>query len=293
MIRLCIYFSILICLTACGTTSIDRYALVSRNNPVVTEFDRLSSLSVGNGEFAYTVDATGLQTFPEMYSKGVPLGTQSQWGWHSFPNPEQFLFEETLRPYNYHGHESLYSVHINEPVRNRDAVSWYRANPHRLHLGIIGMELTDNLGDKIAAEELKNLRQELKLWDGLIQSYFEINGLAVEVQTICHPQKDAMAVKIKSELISKGNLKLNFRFAYPTGNHSDDACDWNSADKHITTIIEQTEQGLTFERQLDCTTYYVTVNWTGKAVIEEKEKHYFVLSPESDDFSMVCYFSEK
>ncbi|MHB9141264.1 MAG: hypothetical protein ACYC25_05275, partial [Paludibacter sp.] len=58
-------------------TAIDRKALVSRNNPLVNAFDSLSSLSVGNGEFAYTVDATGLQTFPQKYKQGVPLGTQS------------------------------------------------------------------------------------------------------------------------------------------------------------------------------------------------------------------------
>ena len=68
-----------------GTSGIDRKALVSRNNPKLTAVDTLGSLSVGNGEFAYTVDITGLQTFPVEYSKGMPLGTQSQWGWHSFP----------------------------------------------------------------------------------------------------------------------------------------------------------------------------------------------------------------
>jgi len=52
-------------------TPIDRKALVNRNNPHVNSFDTLSSLSVGNGEFAFTVDATGLQTFPNKYANGV------------------------------------------------------------------------------------------------------------------------------------------------------------------------------------------------------------------------------
>ena len=59
--------------TACGDGNqpiIDREALVERNSPVVTAFDSLASLSVGNGEFAYTVDITGLQTFPDNYKKG-------------------------------------------------------------------------------------------------------------------------------------------------------------------------------------------------------------------------------
>ena len=59
---------------------INRKLLVSRNNPVNTTADTLASLSVGNGKFAFTTDITGLQTFPEHYSRGVPLGTQSEWG---------------------------------------------------------------------------------------------------------------------------------------------------------------------------------------------------------------------
>ena len=61
---------------------IDRYAVVTRNNPHVTQIDPLASLTVGNGHFAMTVDATGLQTFPEAYAQGVCLGTMSDWGWH-------------------------------------------------------------------------------------------------------------------------------------------------------------------------------------------------------------------
>ena len=80
-------FAILVAILCVSAQSleakINRKALLQRNNPVVQSFDTLSSLSVGNGGFAMTVDATGLQTFPEQYSKGVPLGTQSDWGWHS------------------------------------------------------------------------------------------------------------------------------------------------------------------------------------------------------------------
>ena len=53
--------------------SIDRKAVVTRNNPVVTQFDALNSLSVGNGHFAVTVDATGLQSFPEECENGLSL----------------------------------------------------------------------------------------------------------------------------------------------------------------------------------------------------------------------------
>jgi hypothetical protein len=56
---------------------IDRHALVSRHNPVLRKLDLESPLSVGNGQFAFTADVTGLQTFPEAFEKTIPLGTLS------------------------------------------------------------------------------------------------------------------------------------------------------------------------------------------------------------------------
>src|SRR4051812_37880328 len=65
---------------------IDRRAVVTRHNPTLHSFDPRSPLSVGNGEFAFTADPTGLQTFPHLYDSQMPLCTQSQWGWHTAPN---------------------------------------------------------------------------------------------------------------------------------------------------------------------------------------------------------------
>ena len=110
--------SSLVLLAACsdtGSEKIDRHALLERNSPVVEQFDSLSTLTVGNGRFAYSVDATGLQTFPEQYSKGVPLGTMSDWGWHSFPNTENFSFDETLIECDFgRGHKEIYSSQVSK-----------------------------------------------------------------------------------------------------------------------------------------------------------------------------------
>lgn len=117
---------------------IDRHAVVRRNNPVVERLDRLSSLTVGNGGFAFNVDATGLQTFPEYYESGVPLGTMSDWGWHSFPNTENYRAEEALKEYDFGHHSGVhgtYSVENRGDERSRAAANYLRANPHRLHLG--------------------------------------------------------------------------------------------------------------------------------------------------------------
>ena len=44
---------------------IDREAVVSRHNPHLQSVDTMSAFTVGNGHFAFTVDVTGLQTFPK------------------------------------------------------------------------------------------------------------------------------------------------------------------------------------------------------------------------------------
>ena len=153
-------------------SGIDRHALVERNNPHITEIDTLASLSVGNGEFAVTVDVTGLPSFPELYSNGVPLGTQSQWGWHSFGNPDSLKFEETLKDYDFgRGRMEPYSVQFNEPGRNRDAANWYRVNPHRLHLGALGFA-------DLNPDQLSDIDQTLDMWNGEIRSDFNsLSGL--------------------------------------------------------------------------------------------------------------------
>src|ERR1700755_1283226 len=64
-----------------------RAALVRRHDPVLRKLDPLAPLSVGNGQFAFTADVTGLQTFWREYDKLAPLCTMSQWGWHTMPLP--------------------------------------------------------------------------------------------------------------------------------------------------------------------------------------------------------------
>src|SRR5215212_5961431 len=101
--------------------SINRKELVQRHNVIITKADSLSSLTVGNGAFAFTVDATGLQSFPQQYAKGVSLGTESEWGWHSFIDTANYKREEALRTYHLNNREISYSVQFNSPERNKSA----------------------------------------------------------------------------------------------------------------------------------------------------------------------------
>jgi len=273
--------------------AINKQALVVRNNPVVHYFDSLASLSVGNGNFAFTADASGLQTFPEFYKNGVTLGTQSQWGWHSFANPNNYRFEETLKEYNFHGWIEPYSTEFKEG-RQKEAAEWFRENPHRLHLGVVGLELQNAQGQQAKMADFTNINQTLDLWNGKLTSSYLLFGKPVAVQTVCHPAEDMIAVSVNSSLIRSGNLKFNLRFPYPSGKHTDDACNWSKPEAYETSIVESASDYAVICCRLDATTYYVKLQWQGAASLSETKSHYYVLAPEnSDKFSFSCVFSKE
>ena len=267
-----------------GKSGIDRYKLVSRNNPRLTAVDTLGALTVGNGEFACTVDITGLQTFQKDYSKGMPLGTQSQWGWHSFPNVKAYKPEETLKNFEFgRGKAEPYAVQFNEKGRQQEAADYFRANPHRLHLGIVGLEL-----EGAALADIKNPVQTLDLWNGAIRSRFEVKNTMYEVLTATHPAADQITARVST----RGEKPaIKFQFPYPTGAHTDDACNWNAADKHSSVIVRKTENSALIKRQLDSTVYFVNITWENKARLVEKSKNYFVLQSDGNELSFTCRFT--
>ncbi len=263
------------------TDKIDRFALVTRHNVVNNDFDSLSSLSVGNGAFAFTVDATGLQTFPEIYENGICLGTQSEWGWHSFPNIENYRLEETYQYFNVEGRKIPYAVQWNEPGRKQDAANYFRMNPHRLQLANFGFALFNADKSKVEVAEIKNKNQNLNLWEGLIESSFEIENEKIDVSTCVHPEKDLVEVEISSKRISKGLVGLKLSFPYPSGNWGDNASDWKNASLHQSEIIDKTENSAIFKHKIDSTIYFTELKWSGKAKMTELEPHIFILQPET------------
>jgi len=267
---------------------IDRKALVERHNVLISAFVPLAPLTAGNGSFAFTADATGLQTYPELYENGVPLGTQSEWGWHSFPNTGNYKIEESFKYYNVRGRKVPYAVQWEEG-RQKDAANYFRQNPHRLHLGIVGFGLSHPDGSEVIPSEITGISQVLDLWKGEIRSKFEIDGTPVEVFTCCHPSRDLISCKVESALISKGQLKVKIRLPYPTGGHSDSGCDWGHRDLHSSEIEFQQKNGAIINHSIDSAFYKIAVAWEGNAVLAEKGSHCFQLAP--GDFSPVFSFS--
>jgi hypothetical protein len=273
---------------------IDRKAVVQRHNVTVTKIDSLSSLSVGNGNFAFTVDATGMQSFPDAYAKGVPLGTQSVWGWHSFPNTENLKIEEAQKTYELEGRKISYTVQLKEPEQSKKAVGYFRVNQHRLQLGNIGLEIKKKDGSLATVGDIKNITQQLDLWTGVITSSFTVEGTPVKVITVCDNHVDVVSFQIESALLQQNRIQIRVRFPYPNGQWKDVGDNWTSDDKHISELSE--EHGMMIiKRKMDTTLYYASLSGFPYWSIKKQSNHYFIVQPSTKEkrIELTCYFSEK
>ena len=149
-----------------------------------------------------------------MRAKGTPLGTQSQWAWHSIPNPEGYELSEVLEPYDVWGRAVPYASDGNYAKGYSPVATWLRSNPHRLDLGQIRLRLTKQDGLPADIEDLTNTTQMLNLWTGLLNSQFVFDGRPVSVRTVCHPERDILAVKVASPLLEQGRLSVSLAFPY-------------------------------------------------------------------------------
>ncbi|WP_426324736.1 hypothetical protein [Pedobacter sp. R-06] len=274
---------------------IDREALVTRHTIVVKKIDSLSSLSVGNGRFAFTVDATGLQSFPDRYAKGVPLGTQSQWGWGAYKNEGKYNIAEAYKYYDQYGRKVPYTVQLNTPLRAKAATNYFRQNVHRLQLGNIGFELVKENGQLAKASDIKNINQKLNPWTGEIKSSFTLEGIPVEVITVGHQDLDLISASVLSPLIAAGRLKIRVRYPVATGEWADVGNDWSNNNKHHSQLVAQSADGAVIKHLIDSAVYYTSFSWKGKAQLTEKQAHYFTITPNkiSQQFSFSCLFSQQ
>jgi hypothetical protein len=267
---------------------VDRSALLRRHHPVVTQFDPFSALSIGNGEFAFTADVTGLQTFSTECENRFPLCTTSHWAWHTLPlpaglDPGAFRY----RDYDTYGRSVGYAT----SATGQEALfDWLRKNPHRFHLGRIGLVLKKSDGSTAVPADLRNIHQTLDLWRGLLDSRFELEGQPVQVQSCCHPELDLIAVRIESPLLANGRLQVLLAFPYASPGMS--MADWNHPERHSTTLLRPAKNRADFARTLDTTKYQVGWQWNDGGDLTQRAEHEFLLGSKTGEaLEFVCLFS--
>lgn len=282
--------------TRSESPAIDRKALVQRHNVRQERLDPRSPVSVGNGEFAFTLDLTGLQTFPVAYPVGARddlppgtlLGTQSQWGWHSVPPARPYDLVGSIVLYDSPRGPVPYVDMVGGIVNDREtdtslAETWLRANQHRLDLGRIGFRWLENgTARSIRETEITDTEQTLDLWSGVVTSRFTLAGHPVKVTTACHPDSDELGFRVESTALGTG---LVVGVGFPYGSEAwHDAADWNSPDAHTTSVngpvMSEEHDGCatwTVHRELDEARYQVVI--TGQNLtVEQTEQHQLQLA---------------
>jgi hypothetical protein len=244
---------------------IDRKALVSRHNVVLTRFNGERPLQVGNGEFAFGMDITGLQTF-------APFNTMSHWGWHSAPMPKGKRVEDYRKPVvKTHGRSVPYFI---ADPQQPEISEWLKGNPHRINLGRIGLVLTKSDGTIANERDIKNPRQELDLWSGLVTSHFTLEDQPVTVTTACHPTSDAVAARVQSPLIGAGRLAVFVDFpGDDTKDFTNFVGNWNKPDEDGARLKVQGQRA-DISRRFNGDTkdaYQVALSWQGKATVREPQ----------------------
>ena len=264
--------------------AIDRRALVSRHDPVVRSVDPWATLSVGNGRFAFTADVTGLQSFPAAYRE-LPLATQSEWGWHTFPNPQGFELRDAMAMYDAHGRPVPYASEQNTP-----AGRWLRESPHRLSLALVGFDLRKRGGSPAGAGDLQSIQQRLDLWTGTLHSRWSLEGRPVQVWTWADPERDLIAVRVDAPGLQPGQLAVRVAFPYGADVHTGDPADWTKPERHRTEILRQEAQGIAWRRELDADRYFAQAAWTGPAQVQRQGAHQFRIAPGGERFELAVGF---
>ncbi len=270
---------------------IDRHALVTRHNPHITKVDTWAPLSVGNGQFCFTADVTGLQTFYDQYQKsGIPLETLARWAWHENANPNGYKLEDANRSFTSYGKTLGYPTNQGGP-----AGTWLRENPHDMPLAQLAF--VDERGLVLQPTDVSNIDQTLDLWSGEIRSVFQWNGEGVEVSTVASPVGDGMAVRVRSRAIASGKLRV--QIAFPRGHDiktkNNPKLDWTLPASHTTKLTASRLRGFfSFQREREGFKYGVAVlTKKGTMALEGGDAHTFVFNGAKGDevFELSCRFT--
>lgn len=266
---------------------IDRKALVTRHNLLIKDRNLYGPTQVGNGEFAFGFDITGLQTFSNS------ANTMSNWGWHQFPTPNG------QRPEDFKGQEwdtqgRMVRYDVQNPEQ-QDLRNWMVQNPQRIHLGRVGLVLKKKSGSLASLNDLQNPEQVLDLWSGISTSTFSISSEPVTVTTIGHPSKDGIAVRIKSRKVAEGSIGIFLDFPYASLHEFGNGADWGKADQHQTVETVNGRQ-VRFQRIMNATRYDVRMSWDQNADFKKVKAHRYEVMPVTDADEIcfiVCFDKEK
>jgi hypothetical protein len=264
-------------------------------------------LSVGNGDFAYTADITGMQTFTAYHDPmaalmaggvAVNTATMSSWGWHAMPNPEGHVLEDAMTEYQtprgpvrYPDRFDVQAAAQGLVPDDQKAGAWLHTNPQRIDLGRIGLELrTDRDGEpETDPSRLIDPEQRLDLWSGLLTSEFGYAGDRLRVETVAAMDSATVAFRIAGAPLTDGRARVRIAFPYASESFFQ-TDDWNAPERHTTHLVVDGEGRARIERQLDETRYVVLLRIDGGRVIPGATEHELLIESDGAELGLVARF---
>ena len=263
-----------------STEPLDRHALVTRHNIEWNDPD--GQIPLGNGEFCFNADATGLQTFGG--------STLSHWAWHSAPLPPGIKPGDVpatgTMAVGRLGIEMAKAPATKHPELHTMDWGWMFKNPHPINLA--RLRLVRANGVALEPHEISNMTRRFNLWTGLHQSRFTVDGQTVEVETCVHPERDLVAIRADSALLRDGKLMIVVDFPYPAAIDGQWAGDWNRPEAHRSELRPGPSGGdAIIRRTADASMYQVSANWSAGGTLskwptEAGWEHSFMLTAGKD-----------
>ncbi|MET8979475.1 hypothetical protein ABZX85_28130 [Streptomyces sp. NPDC004539] len=289
--------------------TIDRHAVVNRHHAVLDAPDAGVVLSVGNGDFGFTADVTGLQTFTPFHEPvpdtapgpGTPrvtgTSTMTSWGWDEQPNDAGYVLADATTEYRtrrggvrYPDRPPLAAL-MSPATEHRDlAGRWLIDNPHRIDLGRLGLILRPrpDAEPETTPWAVTDVRARLDPWTGVVTSTFSYLGQPVEVVTVAHAGRATVATRVSSPLLSTGQVGVTLRFGAGS-THFVLPVDWDAPDRHTSEWEESEAGAAVVRRRLATSEYTVAVRWN-EGTWTQTAAHRFELGADTDTVEVLVDF---
>lgn len=168
---------------------------IIKYNLKFNHIDSKNPVTIGNGDFAITLDQTGTQSIYETY-KDIPLSTMSNKNWF-------YKDKKNIKPSYVDGKAYMLFNLDNDPN--------YQTNrQYPFKYSFMQILLYDN--DKlIDINNIKDVKQELDLYKGIVTSSFNYKEKINKTISFIYQDHDEFNFKLQSD-----NLNLALKFNYPS-----------------------------------------------------------------------------
>lgn len=177
---------------------------ISKYNIKLTDFNFENPLTIGNGDFAFTCDVTGLQSFYHEYNT-IPLCTMTNLIWAKQKGNGELPFKEYKKRSN--DASVFYMTDTKALTYNSYRDDWFKFDLFKLSFYYDYKPLE--------RKNISNISQTLNLYEGIIYSSFTYLSERVFVETKIPQKHHNLQIRVQTKL--KG-LQIRLFFYMPSSN---------------------------------------------------------------------------